>query len=345
MIEIRMLPARHGDALLVTYGGGAEQVRLLVDAGPTDAYAGLIARTVAAQPALDLVVVTHYDLDHIGGVIELYKRPPAAAARAAVWFNGRQQLRKYLGPKEGDALSKLLAEANVVWNPPAQFAQGAVAVPKAGALPVISLPGGARATLLSPRREQVQSLLDAWTSASKPPKEKKGPRRLLVKRPPPGEIAPAKVPKLAEGRSTDDTSVANGSSIAFILEHRGSKVLLAGDAHPGVLKASLQKLGGGEPVAVDAVKLPHHGSRANVTTDWLALVSAKEYLVSTNGDQFGHPDPEAIARVVMQPGHKVLRFNYATDYTRPWSRAALQEKFDYEAYLGGDDGGTARVGR
>ena len=47
------------------------------------------------------------------------------------------------------------------------------------------------------------------------------------------------------------------------------------------------------------------------------------------------------ARVVLQPGHKVLRFNYATNYTRPWSTTPLKKKFDCEAYVGDVKGRTA----
>lgn len=54
-----------------------------------------------------------------------------------------------------------------------------------------------------------------------------------------------------------------------------------------------------------------------------------------------HQDPEGIARVVLQPGHKVLRFNYATNYTRPWSTTPLKKKFDCEAYVGDVKGRTA----
>lgn len=342
MIQIEMLPAKHGDALLVTYGDGSDLHRILVDAGPSSAYTDDLATIVARQKPIDLVVVTHYDLDHIGGAIKMLKKPPASISKASVWFNGLAQMRKYLAPKQGDDLSKLLATSHLEWNPKSLFPKGAVAVPNGAKLPVISLPGDATVTLLSPGRAQVIALRDEWVAASKPPAGKKR-RRMLAKRSPPGKIEPGMVPELAvDDPSKDDTSVANASSIAFILEHGGKKVLLAGDANPGALAGALEELGGGKRVKLDAVKLPHHGSRANVTRDWLKLVSADEYLVSTNGDQYGHPDPEGIARVVLQPGHKVLRFNYATDYTLPWSTTPLRKKFDCEAHVGGVEGGTAK---
>jgi hypothetical protein len=37
----------------------------------------------------------------------------------------------------------------------------------------------------------------------------------------------------------------------------------------------------------------------------------------------------------------VLRFSYATNYTRPWSTTPLKKKFDCEAYVGDVKGRTA----
>lgn len=56
---------------------------------------------------------------------------------------------------------------------------------------------------------------------------------------------------------------------------------------------------GVERPTVDAIKLAHHGSRDNVNDELLDLVDARQVIVSTDGKFFfGHPDDEAIARVV-----------------------------------------------
>ena len=59
---------------------------------------------------------------------------------------------------------------------------------------------------------------------------------------------------------------------------------------------------GGRPVAVDAVKLPHHGSQKNVSAKLLTVVSSKQFLISTNGEHFGHPDDVSLARAVTAGG-------------------------------------------
>jgi hypothetical protein len=68
------------------------------------------------------------------------------------------------------------------------------------------------------------------------------------------------------------------------------------------------------PHLFDAVKMSHHGSRRNTNVEFAQAVQAKKWLVSTNGAVFGHPDPEAIARVIVgQTKRPTFFFNYATD--------------------------------
>jgi hypothetical protein len=88
------------------------------------------------------------------------------------------------------------------------------------------------------------------------------------------------------------------------------------------------------PLKVDVFKLPHHGSRANVTLELLDLVKAHHYITSTSGRRFKHPDEEAMARVITRgrPTTNVtptLWFNYSTVTTSPWMQPALAEEYRY----------------
>ena len=83
---------------------------------------------------------------------------------------------------------------------------------------------------------------------------------------------------------------------------------------------------------VDAFKVPHHGSRYNVTRGLLQLVRSPTYLVSTDGAYFGHPDPAAIARLLVygQRSSRVV-FNYRTQHTEGWSDPALMACYGFRA--------------
>src|SRR6266571_3210666 len=155
MIRIEALPADDGDCVWIEWPDehGATH-RMLVDGGrgnPSRIPPGLASR-LARQPedqrAFDLVVCTHIDVDHIGGLLALTEDPPPGFRTADVWFNGRPHL-DLLGPAQGDVLSAALASHSMPWN--RAFGGAAVVVPPGDELPVIQLPG-LRITLLSPTR-------------------------------------------------------------------------------------------------------------------------------------------------------------------------------------------------
>jgi beta-lactamase superfamily II metal-dependent hydrolase len=133
-----------------------------------------------------------------------------------------------------------------------------------------------------------------------------------------------------------DQALANGSSIAFLAEYAGKRALLLGDAHPDVVARSLGRLckaRGVRKFAVDAVKVAHHGSKANTNAALLQRVASPSYLISTNGDQFKHPDAPCIARILRDGRPRRLYFNYESAYTTRWLADAAQKKHDYQAIV------------
>ena len=102
----------------------------------------------------------------------------------------------------------------------------------------------------------------------------------------------------------------------------------AGDAHPDVLIEGIDRLVGPDNVLeVDVFKLPHHGSKANVTSDLLRRVRAHTYVFSTNGrGNQRHPDDEAVARVI-QTGQPRLAFNYRNERTGKWADPGLVARY------------------
>jgi hypothetical protein len=73
-----------------------------------------------------------------------------------------------------------------------------------------------------------------------------------------------------------------------------------------------------ERLAIDAIKLPHHGSVKNVSADFLTGVDCQRFLVSTNGDYFRHPDPETLGLLAKTIGECHVWFNHDNDVVRRW---------------------------
>jgi beta-lactamase superfamily II metal-dependent hydrolase len=337
MLTIEMLPAAYGDALWIEYGDPPR--RILIDGGIASTAANVRERLKTAGGRVDLAVVTHVDEDHIAGMLDVLESNDAFDT-ADFWFNGYAQISDRLGPQQGERLSDALAKRNLHWNK--AFKARAAVVPKEGELKPLPLPGGGEIVLLSPTWAKLRILQPIWKEVVEeagltPGASKPRPDDRLGKHDPPEDID---VNDLVAEKSKPDTAPANGSSIAFILRAAGKSVLFGADAHPDVVAASLQRLSGSQPVQLDAFKLAHHGSRANLTPALLDRIRCSRFLISSNGTKFGHPDPQSIAWILKKASVPTeLFFNYATDYTRPWGDPELQTKHHYKAIF--PDGGSS----
>ncbi len=95
-VTLDVLPAAHGDALVITYGPAGGEHRILVDGGPAPTYAkGLrthLAGLDAAARHFELAIVTHIDADHIDGSLILFQDHDLGLSIDDVWFNGWPQV-------------------------------------------------------------------------------------------------------------------------------------------------------------------------------------------------------------------------------------------------------------
>ena len=357
-MRVEMLPALHGDCLLVEYGDATRTRRLLIDGGPIGAYGALQDR-MEALPAGDrpfeLMVLSHVDTDHIDGLVRLFANPkPWPFVVKDVWFNGWRHLEQahgLLGGKQGEYFSALLSRRleDGIWN--GAFDGDAVVVRDEEALPERTLAGDMKLTLLSPTVPKLVKMRDAWRKDigdAIEPGDLDAAWELLArqKRYLPGQGLLGSTPALdtlLAKQSRPDNAAANGSSIAFLAEFGGKSCLFLADAHANAVCASLKRLlqqRGLERLVVDAVKVSHHGSKGNSTDELMSLIESAKFLFSNNGAQFSHPDQEAVRRVIGRStqGQTELFLNYLTDRNREWEAARLQQQLSYAAtYAVGDD--------
>lgn len=297
-----------------------------------------------------------------------------------IWFNGRDQLNAVpdpagepLGGVQGEFLGMLIADyeqrtGTEVWN--RGFAGALAAIDRNNpALPVVELPGDCRLTLLSPDHARLLELKDNWAKELKAARLPSGDAAKLRERldasrrlralgdvlgaeddfahdePTPEDdladtLGGAAGEPGADAPFGGDTSRANGSSIALLLDYPAAqpevRFLLTGDAWPAVLEASLDRLlAPGERLAVSGFKLAHHGSVANVSESLLGKLSCANYLISTNGAIFHHPHARCVELLLKNhgaPGKPRLHFNYLTPTTEAWRSAADQAARGYQAF-------------
>lgn len=336
MFRVELLPAAHGDSIWIEYGDPDRPRRILIDGGPAPTYEpGLFKRlqTLKKNERIDLFVVTHIDSDHIDGAVILLQHAKDLGVKFdEVWFNGWRHIKDAEGdnlqPLQGEFLGALLErEVRDEWNASAKTRSKAIAVPDAEPLPTWDLPDNARLTLLSPGPAQIKRLRARWSAAMRDfaGDSVEALRRLKERR----EYRPPAPPPVFGGGKTygSDRSPANGSSIAFLLEHDGVAVLFGADAYARVLADSLRRLsearnpGRGLPIRLDAFKLPHHGSLANVSEELVTATLCSRYLVSTNGAVFGHPDRETAELIAKHAPASEFLCNYKSDTTLAFADA------------------------
>ncbi|MBB5695981.1 ComEC/Rec2 family competence protein [Muricoccus pecuniae] len=334
VFRLTMLPANEGDSLILSYGESDAEGALrhvLIDGGRKASWPHLEKALTAIKDrgeAIELMVLSHIDADHIDGLLAMAQATAVPLVPKAVWYNGYAQLAQVplgAGPQAYGfpaAESYSLALEEKGWDANVAFGGKPLAVE--GQRQPIDI-ADLSVTLVSPDREKLRVLRSEWDQW----RSTRPGVRALAKRPMPKTLD---VDALS-APSKEDTSAPNGSSIAFVARYKGRSVLLGADAHPDTLLASLERLAGEDGTfAVDLIKLPHHGSRANLTREVVEKLDCRRFAISTSGAVFGHPDPEAIARLLKfgKPGIKTLYFNYAGERTTPWGDATLKERWSYE---------------
>jgi beta-lactamase superfamily II metal-dependent hydrolase len=348
MFLVHALPADHGDCLWIEYGPAAAPRRILIDGGTARTYPRLRAHIAAlprSQRRFELLIVSHIDNDHIDGALELLADHTLGVTFDDVWFNGyhhtaaARRRRGILGPAQGERLGALLTRRGHPWN--RAFAGASVVVPATGPLPAVLLAGGLRLTLLSPTWTELATLRRRWQQVLAEVGWRAGrPEPARLRR---GVLGTPSVARLAAAPFVADNAPANGSSIAVLAEYGRRRCLLAADAFAPVLADGLERLANERRVAtitVDLCKLPHHGSRKNLDRGLLARMRCFNYLISTDGSRYGHPDAEALARVITDGHtHPTLFFNYRSAANRRWANPRLQATHGYASeYPDGDDG-------
>jgi hypothetical protein len=346
-LSIEMLPAEYGDCLWIECHRDDEVHRILIDGGPPDT-APLLQQRLAqlTPPAFDLLVISHLDADHIGGIVELLAGGTLPAAFSDIWFNGFQHL-----PAPGAARDFAQAETltaaltgesgageltwNLAWNGKA-VVRSDDNVKTARSLtdpPAVETPWGLRITLLSPTPKRLSALWRGWDAYLSEVRAGQPSLQTYQQRGRSLESAPD-LETLAAVQSTKDATPPNGSSIAFLLEYGGRSCLFAADAFATVLGPALASLAASRGVPrldIDAFKIPHHGSQGNVLPQLFDLVRARHYLISTSGARFGHPHDESMARIITLGGpDQTIWFNYANPHTRRWADPALLARYHYE---------------
>jgi beta-lactamase superfamily II metal-dependent hydrolase len=345
-----MHPASEGDCATLEWGDAGDIRRALVDLGRTKDYKAL-KPTLVANRDYALFVMTHVDADHIEGAMPLVGADDPSFQPGEVWFNAyhhlieaRDRMPKAFedfGAKQGEKLSAGILRFGWRdrWNK--SFGGRVVSTGSPEAKDAIDV-AGLSLRLISPDDGKLAALEPRWLKELKKaklrpldPDEEEAPEAGRE------HFGAPDVEALAAEEYREDTAEPNGSSIAFLADFAGRRVLMPGDAHPDVMVRRLRELGASEaaPMRIDLFKVSHHGSKANTSPELLALVDCRRYAFSTDGTKHDHPDGETVARILKQQearrkkdaarGDTELIFNFRQPFSGCWDVPALKTTYRY----------------
>jgi hypothetical protein len=332
---LEALPARHGDCLLLHFGSESDPRLVVIDGGPRSVWTNALQprlAALAADPrrpaggAIDLMMVSHIDDDHIQGIVEFLAAWIAADEDerewpfpvAGLWHNSFERVA---GADPSKVTASVLASANAPALPDVDFealvedeedeaeAQRIVDNARAIVHVLAGVAQGARVRNDSKRLDITRNsgfdgLVRPGAGPQVPYDVGSGltfhvagplPRQLAALQ----EAFADQLPPLKTLAAYEDRSVANLSSIVVLARFGEKTMLLTGDARGDYLLEGLAAEGllTDGKLHVDILKLQHHGSDRNARQDFFEQVTAHHYVASADG-LHGNPDRETFRMLI-----------------------------------------------
>lgn len=342
-MKIKFLKAHNGDSILLSFKDKlASNRNILIDGGTSKTYYGSgkygdLYQTINVikekKEKIDLLILTHIDSDHIGGLKKWFEKDKTAFELIEkVWFNSGRTIAKYFEEEENEDLIETLQIFNTNQTSVKQAIVFEDYIEKFNVWDKDILKtgqnvnqNGVEIKLLSPNEKALKKLL----------KEYKKPKHNYHTS---GGSADWNTPikdfiteeNNPNFKFEEDGSVPNGSSIAFILTFDSKNYLFLGDAHPSIIIDSLKQLGYSKanPIKVEFLKVSHHGSSKNTNRELLELIQTDNYIISSNSDTHNLPNKRTIARLIKHNSNSIIHFNY--DYVKK----NVFNKKDFQDFLG-----------
>lgn len=336
---IHFINVGNGDAILIKSQDKNGCKHILIDGGKernaiiNNRFKHELLEIIGKNGYIDLLIVTHSDDDHIGGILNLVGDPSIEARICKYVFNAEKYISSFLERKynsfeeykvkeatsgtvkssyrQDKELTEFLDNVKGKWDTKVYTANDSIR------LDDLSL------TLLSPNTDKLNRLQSYWEKEKRKYKEKQAKKSSTKK----SSVVEEKYDystsfkdfKYEDQLFGEDDSETNGASIAFIYESSNIKALMLADAHPSVIVDSLRsQLKEGETVhKFDVVKLSHHGSKNNITLELLNLIECEHFVISADASKtHRHPNKSTLALILDHYGKENVNFYFTVDNSK-----------------------------
>lgn len=326
-MKIKFLKANKGDSILLSFSDNDKIKRnILIDGGTGSTYFENKTRTNGElfqviktirenNQKIDLLILTHIDDDHIGGILRWFaKDKDAFKLIDKVWFNSGKTIAEYLNLKENEELELTLDIFDNTFTsvPQAKKFEDYLIEKNIWDKKIVSKEqsgeiNGLKIQILTPTKRNLEKLLNEF----------KKPKHNYFTN---GEESDWIIPlsdfiteeSSKEYKFDEDDSIPNGSSIAFILTFDEKNYVFLGDSHPIDIMESLNDLGFSKenPIISELLKVSHHGSCRNTNKELLEIIKTDNYIISSDGTSDNLPNKRTFARIVNKNPSATIHFNY-----------------------------------
>lgn len=317
---IRPFPAFNGDFILVKLASGDTTHNIMIDGGTPRNYRKNLSPELDvlrdAGESVDLLVTTHIDDDHIGGIVKYFSDGRADKSIVKkVWFNSGELLKKYFDSGSEPNRTVRLLRNDVTDMSVRQGVSLEAEIKRLSIWDHPVLLSGHKEdlaemdiTLVSPNLEALALLNEKWQTEKSDVVSMSGEQH---------DDFAFTIKELASREFKQDKSIPNGSSIALSIKAGSKAILMLADAHPSVIVEGLKQIQDdqGNRIKYDFVKVSHHASKGNTSDELLQIIDCNRFMISTDGSKHGLPDKEAIARIIKHFPDCTLYFNYKNAVT------------------------------
>ena len=315
---IQIMPARHGDALILHCSKNGNSGIVVIDGGPyANPRFNPFIKEIENHLPIDLMVMTHFDDDHLVGIKSFIinhrndnpfpvKRFWANCAKH-VSFDLSENLSSKKASKMADVLWEISQTSQLDWENYRlnRFVDETISF--------------ADIEVINPRIDIFEHFITNY-------KEEYGcgntEENLSYKKDKESDInidmhELANRPKVP-GNMDKPSELINMVSLSMLICCDAFSLLALGDSFPQEIYKSLVERGYSKinKLHVDYVKMPHHGSAENISNELLDIIDCDNYIITTDGSKgFKHPHREALANVLCHPERDYSRvvhfyFNY-----------------------------------